>query len=199
MFIKREPSLTLSQWSSSCNPVAIQCAWNLDPSVHWNATGERIVGSQCVISVVPVVFQWLSSSLPVCSNHANGHWIATGIPRGASISQCGSSGIPVYLWLQWSSSVFQLCKLTLDRHRNTTGCWHQPVWFQWHPSVFVAPVIFQCGLFSGIPVYWQNLVWRSLDQVTSQHATPYVYNWYGESCLNSTDFIWLATPNTQKL
>ena len=28
-------SLTLSQWSSSGKPVAIQCAWNLDPSVHW--------------------------------------------------------------------------------------------------------------------------------------------------------------------
>ena len=53
-------SLTLNQWSSSGNPVAIQCAWNLDPSVHWNATGEK-----------PVVFQWLSSGFPVCSNYAN--------------------------------------------------------------------------------------------------------------------------------
>ena len=33
-------------------------------------------------------------------------------------------------------------------------------------------MVFQCGLSSGIPVYWQNLVWRSLGQVTSQHATP---------------------------
>ena len=44
--------------------------------------------------------------------------------------------------------------------------------------------VFQCGLPSGIPVYWQNLVWRSLGQVTSQHATPNVYNWYGDSCLS---------------
>ena len=94
-------SLTLSQWSSSGNPVAIQCAWNLDPSVHWNATGE-----------MPVCFQWSSSGFPVA--------------------------------FQWSSSVFQLCKLTLDRHWNTTGRKHQPVWFQWHPSVLVAPVVFQC-------------------------------------------------------
>ena len=50
-------TLTLSQWSSNGNPVAIQCAWNLDPSVHWNATGERIVGSQCASSGFPVVFQ----------------------------------------------------------------------------------------------------------------------------------------------
>ena len=96
-----DASLTLSQWSSSGNPVAIQCAWNLDPSVHWNATGE-----------MPVCFQWSSSGFPVA--------------------------------FQWSSSVFQLCKLTLDRHWNTTGCKHQPVWFQWHPSVLVAPVVFQC-------------------------------------------------------
>ena len=87
-------------WASGF-PVAIQCAWNLDPSVHWNATGE-----------MPVCFQWSSSGFPVA--------------------------------FQWSSSVFQLCKLTLDRHWDTTGCRHQPVWFQWHPSVLVAPVVFQC-------------------------------------------------------
>ena len=84
--------------------MAIQCAWNLDPSVHWNATGQKNVGSQCF--------------------------------------QCASSGLPVAF--QWCSSVFQLCKLTLDRHWDTTGCSHQPVWFQWHPSVLVAPVLFQC-------------------------------------------------------
>ena len=100
-FAKIVPTLTLSQWSSSGNPVAIQCARNLEPSVHWNATGE-----------MPVCFQWSSSGLPVA--------------------------------FQWSSSVFQLCKLTLDRHWDTTGCKHQPVWFQWHPSVLVAPVVFQC-------------------------------------------------------
>ena len=60
-------SLTLSQWSSSGNPVAIQCAWNFDPSVHWNATGEKLL----VANVLQVVFQWLSSGLPVCSNYAN--------------------------------------------------------------------------------------------------------------------------------
>ena len=65
-------------WASGLT-VAIQCAWNLDPSVHWNATGERIVGCQCASNDLPVV-------------------------------------------LQWSSSVFQLCKLTLDRHWDTTGC-----------------------------------------------------------------------------
>ena len=123
-------------WASGL-PVAIQCAWNLDPSVHRYATGERIVGSQCAYSGLPMVFQcvpimqinngsplghhWVlasasvvpmasqctcgSSGLPVCSNYANLHWIATGTPLGAGISQWCSSGIPVYLWLHWSSSV----------------------------------------------------------------------------------------------
>ena len=27
---------------------------------------------------------------------------------------------------------------------------------------------------------WQHLVWRSAGQDTSQHATPYVHNWYDE-------------------
>ena len=53
-------------WASG-PPVAIQCACNLDPSEHWNATGEIIL----VASVLPVVFQWLSSGLPVCSNYVN--------------------------------------------------------------------------------------------------------------------------------
>ena len=101
-------------------PVVIQWSWNLDHSVHWNATGDIDVCSQCVSSGLPVAFQW-------------------------------------------SSSVFQLCKLTLDCHWDITVWQHQPVWFQ-------------CSLSCGIPVYWQNLVWRSLGQVTSQHATPYLYN-----------------------
>ena len=82
----------------------------------------------------PVVFQWQSSGNPVCLElrpqcTLECHW------RNASV-------LPVAF--QWSSSVFQLCKLTLDRHWDTTGCKLQAVWFQWHPSVVVAPVVFQC-------------------------------------------------------
>ena len=105
------PEPVVFQWQSSGNPVCLELRPQCTLECHWRNA-----------SVLPVVFQWLSSGLPVCSNYANKHWIATGTPLGASISQCGSSGIPVYLWLQWSSSVFQLCKLTLDRHWNTTGC-----------------------------------------------------------------------------
>ena len=60
-------SLTLSQWSSSDNPVAIKCGWNLDP-VYTEMPLEKEL---LVASVFPVVFQWLSSGLPVCSNYAN--------------------------------------------------------------------------------------------------------------------------------
>ena len=102
-------ALTLSQWSSSGNPVAIQCAWNLDPSVHWNATGEMPVCFQWSSSGLPVAFQWSSSVFQLCKLTLDRHWDTTGCKRQ-----------PV--WFQWSSSVFQLCKLTLDRQWNTTGC-----------------------------------------------------------------------------
>ena len=92
------------QWSSNDLPVVFQCV----PIMQIN-TGSPL-GHHWVLasaSVVPVAFQCTcgSSGLPVCSNYANEHWIATGLPLGASISQAGSSDIPVYLWLQWSSSV----------------------------------------------------------------------------------------------
>ena len=85
-------------------------------------------------SGLPVAIQW-QSSVPGTKTP-----VYTGMPLEKC--QCASSGLPVAF--QWSSSVFQLCKLTLDRHWDTTGCKHQPVWFQWHPSVLVAPVVFQC-------------------------------------------------------
>ena len=79
-------------WASG-NPVAFPCAWNLVSGVLWNATGERIVGSQCV-SRVP---QCASSGRSVCSNYANYHWIAIGTLLGDSTSQCGFGSNTVYL------------------------------------------------------------------------------------------------------
>ena len=35
--------LPLPWTSGNPDPVATQCDWSLDPSVHWNATGEWIV------------------------------------------------------------------------------------------------------------------------------------------------------------
>ena len=98
------------QWQSSGNPVCLE----LRPNVHWNATGARIVGSQCVSSALPVVFQWPSSGVPVCYNYANEHWMSTGTPLGGS----------------------------------------KPVWFQCHPSVLVALVVFQC-----VPIMQINTGW----------------------------------------
>ena len=160
-----------------------------------------------------MVSQW-QSSVPGTQTP-----VYTGMPLEKC--QCASSGVPVAF--QWSSSVFQLCKLTLDRHWDTTGNKHQPVWFQWHPSVLVAPVVFQCvpimqintgsplehhwalASASVVPVVFQctcgysglpmwSVQWHPsvptesglevIGQVISQHATPNVYNWYGESWLS---------------
>ena len=97
-------SLTLSQWSSSGNPVTIQCAWNLDASVHWNATGEKML----VASVLPMVFQWSSSGFPVVfqcvpimqintGSPLEHHWVlaSASVVQVASQCTCGSSGLPV--------------------------------------------------------------------------------------------------------
>ena len=73
-----EMPLTLSQWSSNGNPVAIQCAWNLDPNVHWNATGEMPVCFQWSSSGLPVAFQWFSSVFKLCKLPLDRHWNTTG-------------------------------------------------------------------------------------------------------------------------
>ena len=41
------------QWQSSGKPVCEE-----HPNVRWDATGERIIGSQCASSGIPVVFHW---------------------------------------------------------------------------------------------------------------------------------------------
>ena len=106
--------------------------------------------------------------------------------------QCASSGLPVAF--QWSSSVFQLCKLTLDRHWNTTGCKHQPVWFQWHPSVLVAPVVFQCvphWIATGTPLG------ASISQCGSSGIPVYLWLQWSSSAVcpvvsQCTDRIWFG-------
>ena len=84
------------QWCSSVPIMQINTGSPLGH--HWVLASASVcpVASQCTCD---------SSSVPVCSNYANKHWISSGTPLGASVSQCGSSGTPVYLWLQWPSSV----------------------------------------------------------------------------------------------
>ena len=102
-------TLTLSQWSSSGNPVAIQCAWNLDTSVHWNATGEMPMCFQMSSSGLPVAFQW-SSSVPIMQINTGSplghHWVqaSDSVVPMASQCTCGSSGLPVQS-VQWYPSV----------------------------------------------------------------------------------------------
>ena len=133
-------TLTLSQWSSSGNPVAIQCAWNLDSSVHRNTTGEMPVCFQWSSSGFIVVFQCVPIMQINTGSPLEHHWVLASASVVPVVSQCtcGSSGLPV---------------------RSV----------QWYPSVLTE---------SGLEVI------GSLGQVTSQHATPNVYNCYGESCLS---------------
>ena len=98
------PAVLLNGWYISDFP----CTCN----VHWLVRDETLTLSQ-----------WSSSGLPVAIQCAwnldpSVHWNATG--EMPVCFQWSSSGLPVAF--QWSSSVFQLCKLTLDRHWNTTGC-----------------------------------------------------------------------------
>ena len=95
--------------NSYTQPVIIQWQSKLNPSVHWNATGERIDGSQVISSVSPVCFQWSPNVLPVMR-------ITTGLPLGhhwvIASAKYASSGLPM---------CYQLCDLPLDCHWDTTG------------------------------------------------------------------------------
>ena len=126
-------------------------------------------------------FEWSCKCVPIIQ-------INTGTPLGATISQCGSSGIPVYLWVQWSSSVFQLCKLTLDHHwvlasvsvvpvasQCTCGSSGPPVRsVQWYPSVLTESglEIIRSGHFPACDPLCIQLVWWELFEL----------NWFQFNC-----------------
>ena len=85
---------------------------------HWIATGTPLCDSMSQCGPVAYQCTYSSSGLPVCSNFANGLCIAI----EGSVDEkhqpvwfrCSlSSGYPV---CEWSSSVFQLCNITLDYH-----------------------------------------------------------------------------------
>ena len=78
-----------------CKLVAIQCCWNLDPSVHGNATGERIVGSQFVSSMFPVVSQCVTIMQINTELSLGYHWVlaSASVVPVASQCTCGSSGL----------------------------------------------------------------------------------------------------------
>ena len=109
------PEPVVIQWQSSVSGTWPQCTLEC----HWKNKCWSPECFQCASSGLPVAFKWCSSVSQLCELTPG---IASGTPLGASISQCSSSGIPVYFSLQWSSSLFQSCKLTLNRHWDTTGC-----------------------------------------------------------------------------
>ena len=51
---------------------------------------------------------------------------------------------------------------------------------------------------NGIPVYWERLVWRSVGHVTSQYATPDIYNWYGERVVWSKLISFVLQPQIHR-
>ena len=117
------------QWSFSGFPVVFQCV----PIMQIN-TGSPLEDHWVLASasVVPVASQCTcgSSGLPVCSNYANLHWIATATPLGASISQCVlvasqctcvSSGLPVWS-VQWYPSVLTESGLEVIRSGHFPAC-----------------------------------------------------------------------------
>ena len=135
------------QWSSSGVPVVFQCVLIMQINTG-SPLGNHWV--QASASVVPVASQCTcgSSGLPVCSNYANQHWIATGTPLGASISQCGSSGNPVYLWLQWSSSAVRpVVSQCTDR------IWFRGHWVRSLPSMW--PLMYTTAM---VRVVWAKLI-----------------------------------------
>ena len=73
--------------------MAIQCAWNLDPRVHWNATGEKLL----VASVLPVGFQCVPIVQINTGWPPGHHWVvaSASVVPVASQCNCGSSGLPV--------------------------------------------------------------------------------------------------------
>ena len=141
------------QWSSSGLPVVFQCVSIMQINT-WSPLGHHWVLVSA--SVVQVVFQCTcgSSGLPVCSNYANFHWIAIGTPLGASISQCGSSDIPVYLCTCGSSGL--------------------PVWSaQWCPSVMTKSglEVIRSGYAPACNPLCIQLVWRELFELNWFHLT----------------------------
>ena len=182
--------------------MAIQCAWNLYPSVHWNATGEKLL----VASVLPVIFQWSSSGFPVVFQCVPIMQINTGLPlerhwvlASASVvpvafqCTCGSSGLPVCVpimqintgsplehhWVLASASVVPVA------FQCTCGSSGLPVWsVQWYPSVLTESgfEVIRSGHFAAWDPLCIQLLWWELFELNWYHLTcqpKYTKNYNG--------------------
>ena len=103
--------------------MAIQCAWNLDPSVHWNATGEMPVCFQWSSSGSPVVFQCVPIMQINTRSPLGHHWVQASASVVPVASQCtyGSSGLPVWS-VQWYPSVLTESGLEVIRSGHFPAC-----------------------------------------------------------------------------
>ena len=172
-------------WASGL-PVAIQWAWNLDPSVYWNATGEIIFGSQCASSGRPVAFQW-SSIVLLCKLTQDCHWNTTGcyhqpvwfrwhssVLVAPLVFQCFpmmqiNTGSPLeHHWVLASASVVPVAS------QCTCGSSGLSVWsVQWYPSVlteFGLEVIWS-GHYPACDPSCIQLVWWELFEINWFHLT----------------------------
>ena len=116
-------TLTLSQWSSSGNPVCLELRPQCTLECYWRNA-----------SVLPVVFQWSSSGFPVVfqcvpimqintGSPLEHHWVLASaiVVPVASQSTCGSSGLPVWS-VQWYPSVLTESGLEVIRSGHFPAC-----------------------------------------------------------------------------
>ena len=109
-------TLKLSQWWFSDDPVAIQCAWNFDPRVHWNATGcirdvERSKDRYNKITSVMFLIRYSFHSIDICSQ------LETDVTRPIVVlPQCFISAqykcnrnvfVFLYIFTHWSLFIIQ--------------------------------------------------------------------------------------------
>ena len=120
------------QWQPS-----VSGTW--DPSVHWNATGERNVGSQWISSVT----LWSSSGLPVVFYCVPVMQITTGLPLGHHWVLASASVVPVSSQCTCGSIGFPLCSTYANCHRIATERALGDSISQCGSSV-VCPVVSQC-------------------------------------------------------
>ena len=176
-------------WDSGL-PVPIQwqsSVWNLDPSVHWNATGEMPVCFQWYSSGFPVVFQWSSSVFQLCKLTLDRHWDTTGCKnppvwfqvhpsvRVASVvSQCVpimqiNTGSPLeHHWVLALASVFPMAS------QCTCGSSGLPVRsVQWYPSFLTESglEVIGSGHFSACDPQCIQLLWWQLFELNWFHLT----------------------------
>ena len=114
------------QWSFSGNPVCLELRPQCTLECHW----RKNVGSQCVSSVLPVVFQWLSvvfQCVPIMQINTGSplryHWVvaSASVVPVASQCTCGSSGLPMWS-VQWYPSVLTESGLEVIRSGHFPAC-----------------------------------------------------------------------------